>query len=572
MSFLSSFEVATASGFSAGKRSVAGQMNRLFVVFAAGVAVLCLVAALGFRQIENHAQELTDITESVLLVSRTSANVQASQERLGNFLDEGNQAQDLDTAIDLVEQGIEQNAQLAADYRGQNARALEDVRRIEAELKGLRTSLDALYTTPQDQIYGAVIPAFKHGYAVGEISNGLRNRAEVELYRVERAKMAEIEMFTLIMILLGLASLVTVFLGRKIIARHVVAPIRNIGETSALLAEGASDLEIPEIHRQDEIGEMARALESLRIMQEKARVQAASELKDQVASAEERNRKVAVIQNLADAFENMVCGVAHDVAAASGQLKEAARTMSDNAEQSSQRVINASRLLAETSEGVTGAAAASDEFVMSIGEISRQAASSAERAGQANQAAQDADRTIGELDAIANHVGQVVELIGQIAQRTNLLALNASIEAARGGEAGRGFAVVASEVKELAAQTAKATEEVEAQIKQIQGSSSASAGALRKITEEVGQLGVTSTSIATAVDQQALAGQELARSIDAAACNTEAVSSDMDQVSRMSLATGAAASQVLTGCTSLERQAEALRAQVAEFLEHVRAA
>nr|WP_247713575.1 HAMP domain-containing methyl-accepting chemotaxis protein [Qipengyuania sphaerica] len=355
-------------------------------------------------------------------------------------------------------------------------------------------------------------------------------------------------------------------------ARRVVAPIRNIGETSALLAEGASDLEIPEIHREDEIGEMARALESLRLIQEEARAKAASELEDQVASAEERNRKVAVIQDLADAFERMVSGVAHDVAAASGQLKDAARTMSDNAEQSSQRVLNASRLLAETSEGVTGAAAASDEFVMSIGEISRQAASSAERAGQANHAAHDADRTIGELDAMAIHVGQVVELIGQIAQRTNLLALNASIEAARGGEAGRGFAVVASEVKELAAQTARATEEVEAQIKQIQASSSASAGALRKITEEVGQLGVTSTSIAAAVDQQAVAGQELARSIDAAARNTEAVSGDMDEVSRMSMATGAAASQVLTGCTSLEQQAEVLRAQVADFLEHVRAA
>ncbi|MGE5953648.1 MAG: HAMP domain-containing protein [Qipengyuania vulgaris] len=399
MSFSDRFDYKPAEYSSgSGGMSIARQMNGLFAAFAIGVVVLCVVAAFGFKRVQTHSEELTQITESVLLVSRTAADVHASQESLGDFLDEGNRSQDLDTAIELVERATEQNEALAQLVGDSDADAQRDVARIAEELAGLKPALVALYTTADEDIYAGVIPAFKHGYSVGQISNSLRNRSEVSLYRVQRAQSDEIETFIVVMVLLGLASLVTVFLGRKLMARRVVAPIRNIGETSTLLAEGASDLEIPEIHRQDEIGEMARALESLRVMQEDARQAATDQLESQVASSEERDRKVAAIQNLADAFEQLVSGIAHDVAAASGQLKDAARTMSDNAEMSSQRVVNASRLLAQTSEGVTGAAAASDEFVMSIGEISRQAASSAERAGHANNAAQDADRTISDLD------------------------------------------------------------------------------------------------------------------------------------------------------------------------------
>ena len=356
------------------------------------------------------------------------------------------------------------------------------------------------------------------------------------------------------------------------IGREITSRIKRITAAMLRLTEGEKDLVVPDLDRVDEFGDMARSLETFRRGYLKLDRLRTEQVEQQREKEEMRAQQAAVLLDLADQFERTVGDVVGSVASASTQLQLTASSMATAAEQSALQTGEVSTALSEASGGVTAAAAASDEFAMSIGEISRQAATSAELARKATVSAADADATILALSDSAQQVGQIVELISTIAQRTNLLALNASIEAARGGEAGRGFAVVASEVKELAAQTSKATDAVAQQIRAIQDSTGASVTALRTIGQQVQQLEATSVSIAAAVDQQSVAGQDLARSIDLAARSTDEVSSNIAHVRETSLATGAAASQVLTSSTELEQQAASLKTHVEQFLSHVRVA
>lgn len=384
---------------------------------------------------------------------------------------------------------------------------------------------------------------------------------------------------------LGLVSALTVaviYISSRYLTRDLSDILVELTSAAEKLASGDKAISIPGRSRKDEIGALANALhiflrvawrfESL--ISEKAG-RAERELEEREALEREREdirlQKERTLLELAQNFETTVGNVVGSVAAAATQLQATAGSMASVADQSSSQSTQVAKSMEQASAGVTAAAAASDEFAMSIGEISRQAANSASLARKATEAAGDADETISALSASANQVGKIVELIQSIAQRTNLLALNASIEAARGGAAGRGFAVVASEVKELANQTSRATEEVAEQIRTMQNSTGASVDALRSIGEHIKQLETTAVSIASAVDQQSVAGQDLARSIDLAARASGEVSANIGQVRESSLVTGAAASQVLNSSTELEGQASALRHQVRSFLDKVRA-
>jgi methyl-accepting chemotaxis protein len=390
--------------------------------------------------------------------------------------------------------------------------------------------------------------------------------------------------FNMILILGVLAAIgcAVLLLGLAYLSRDFSRKIVEITAGMTRLADGDRNFEIAGESRKDEIGAMVRALDLFKRASKRLETWARersekAEQELQLQQERERERieaeakKAALLDEVARQFERTVGDVVNGVAAASSQLHTTATRMASSAEEASRRTGEVAASMEEANAGATAAAAASDEFALSISEISRQAASSSELARLATEATGEADQTISELAASAEEVGQIVELIQTIAQRTNLLALNASIEAARGGEAGRGFAVVASEVKELAMQTSRATEKVADQIRAMQSTTGASVKALRAIAGQVRELESTAVSIATAVDQQSVAGRDLAQSIDLAARGTEKVSAHIEDVRQLSLHTGAAASQVLSSANELEAQAAHLGDQVRGFLRTVRA-
>lgn len=289
-------------------------------------------------------------------------------------------------------------------------------------------------------------------------------------------------------------------------------------------------------------------------------------------AAEVMAAKVQEFAGIADDFEKSVGLVVESVSSAATELHASAEAMSHMASSTNERATSVAAATEQASSNVQTVAAAAEELSASVSEIGRQVARSSQIAQQAAADAERTNLTVEGLTEVARQVGEVVQLINDIASQTNLLALNATIEAARAGEAGKGFAVVANEVKSLANQTAKATEEITAQIAAMRSATGDAVGAIKAIGETIREMNGIAAAIASAVEEQGAATQEIARNIQEAAASAGEMASNIGGVTQAASETGVAAGQVLGTAGELATQSERLRTEVDRFLRSARVA
>ncbi|AWK88880.1 methyl-accepting chemotaxis protein [Azospirillum thermophilum] len=373
---------------------------------------------------------------------------------------------------------------------------------------------------------------------------------------------------SLVLLALALCALGAVASG-VLMVRGISRPILRVAGALERLAARDTTVTFDDGGRRDEIGRMAAAARVFReSMLETDRLQAEQE-RLKAAAAEERRRE---LDRLAGSFEATVMALVETLASSTAGMAAAAGTMASSASETAEHADAVSAAAQMASASADSVAGATVELSASFAEIGRLVSDSASIARAASGDAERGSQVMGGLAAAAQEIGKVVELISGIASQTNLLALNATIEAARAGEAGKGFAVVAGEVKQLAAQTGKATDEIQARIAEIQSASGTAVAAITAVTRTIARINEISAQISAAVGQQSAAVDEIASSITHTAAGTRDVSTNIAAVTDAAAAARQASVTMVRSAESVSGEASRMRREVSGFLDALRAA
>lgn len=573
------------------KKLLAGMGTLLFMLL-----ILSIGIGIQIQQVQSSAKSASNSYETTIMLRQVQMELLDMSSLVRGVLVTGNEylagiyknvSKDFDRDIEIL------IGQYAGDDVGlENAKALKST--VDALRHDIYTKQLAMMTDPtqheaarQIEVKGDSWPYIEKVLKTVDL---LVARQKELQDRTVSGMFSSFQMQTITVVVASLLAIVISALVARFVGQSISVPVVRMTKTMRALADRKMDTKIPKLDRSDEIGEMGRAVEIFheemlkadRLTVEKEELQR-KEIEEAESRAEEARlqqeseaeaAKVAEIRSkkleeTVDQFDQTISQAVGDLGSYSEDMRHTSDDMVSIADNTGNQATAVSNAAGEVQNSVTTMASAIEEFSASIREVSAQVRSASQTSEDAVSAAKKGGTTINELSETSKKIQEVVSLITDIAEQTNLLALNATIEAARAGDAGKGFAVVASEVKNLATQTAKATEEITVQINEIQIRAESAVGAIQLIDDKIGHLNNVTLAITSAVEEQEAATNEISQSVQFAAQQTKQVSTEITRVSEGAVKTGKASNSVKTASDKLGDLSQKINTDVVEFLAAV---